>query len=296
MVGEIFCLNAVRTPLAARIGLIALAAQLSAASAFGGMITYTIDPTQSVLTASGSIGGISFQQQIIVQTGPYVTYESLVASFAGIITAQFDNGANTLQIESADVVAQDGGPYAAPWTGSATDQAPPANYGLDVNLFGVGGTTGSGIVPRLLGAIRGFAFSLYGPPENVSNGFDVSQLSVPITSGEFDYVDAAPTGYFPSDTYLASAISGVLSLASASGNLADASGVQTLTVPINTVLTVDATDPIILGAQTIPLDVSLSGTIVATAIVPEPARMGLLFAFALLARRGRIPRARVSSR
>jgi hypothetical protein len=221
-------------------------------------ITYTVDPSQSSLTLSGTWGGYTVVSQL---TAP----NTLIASLAGNITADRDFVQDTLQITGGSVAAQNNGAY--------VDLADtPADFGIVPN----------GSLDNV-GAIVDFAVSLSSLPINSPESFDASQVTADVGSGQFHYVSGGssyPGGpIIVSDTYVA--ISGSLLLASGSASVADADGIETLTIPVGFDLPIETS--LILD----PLAINLSGVIVATAPIPEPASLSVLAvpAFVILCKR-----------
>jgi hypothetical protein len=208
-------------------------------------ISYTVDPTQSVLTLSGALGGQPFQSQV---SG------SLAASYVGTITGNRDFASGTLQITGGNIAAQNGGSYAPPEIVPA-----PGNYGVFQAI------TPSDDDSYFVAVVHDFSFSLSSPLINSISSIDVSQLSATISSGEVDYTDVDPPtleGGFSS-----AAMTGSLQFASGFGSVVDLGNTETLTIPIETVLVIDLNGG--------PLDTQLSGEIVATAALPEPTSVAI---------------------
>jgi hypothetical protein len=242
------------------IGLIAIVVcTWPAAAAFAAEVTYTVDPSQSMLTASGTIDGRILLGQQVESVGPdgsLITYQSLVTSYTGTITADRDTSAKTLQITGGNIVAQNNGPFSGPYY-----NPPLADYGVAVGDFS--------------GAVRNFSFVLSGPVMPSSGSFDAAELSGMITSGEFDFSIASFNGEVLSVDDFSSPIVGDLTLASANASITDADGVETIAIPVNTNFITEVTDPAVFSAP-LPLYLDLSGVIVATSEVPEPAILELL--------------------
>lgn len=76
-----------------------------------------------------------------------------------------------------------------------------------------------------------------------------------------------------------SLIAGNIIFAPGSGSLTDASDIETLTLPID--------DNLSIQADGEPLELNVSGDIVATTVIPEPGAIGLLAASGLLLLRNR---------
>ena len=236
------------------IGLVLVAAVMPVAGAFGDMVTYTVDPARSSLTISGTWGSLPIQPDIAA-TPP--DPNGLAASFVGTITAN-RNLPGSLQIETASIAAQNGGALFAPFMS-------PANYGFN---------TGQ----NEFGAIRGFSFAL-SSPVITSATFDAAILTAVVSSGQLDFAILtakspslpSPPVFDETDGYVAMLAS--LPLESGNATLGDAGGIETLTIPIETSLTLQ------VGGE--PLVVHFSGTIVASDAVPEPATLSL-FALVLV--------------
>jgi len=245
-------------------------------------ITYTIDPTQSVLTGSGTYFGEPLQTITILNgvdpspTGSNILYSGFTVSYAGTITADRDTLADTLTITGGNVAAQDN---------SFLDtldipNAPTAkNYEFGLNTFPANSNDF-----LFQGVIANFSFSVSSPLINSPTAFDASQLTSNIASGQFfgvqDTLEGLGGGLEQGASYDFSApVLGNLAFASGSGSLIDFGGVETLTIPINT--------DVIIQANGEPLDLNLSGEIVATTAIPEPGSLGLLAASGLLLLRRR---------
>jgi hypothetical protein len=220
--------------------------------AWGASITYTVDPTQSLLTLSGSFNGQAFQGE---------GTSGLTASYSGTITADRDFGQNNIQLIGGNIAAENSGMFV-----SLPSETAPADYEFE--------TSGSGGIEseNSLFSVSSFSFSLSSGPIISPISFDTSELSATIDSGELysgeiiysSFAGVAPMGYFNPP----SSITGNLAFASASGSLADTGNVETLDIPVNTDLVVN------IGGS--PLTLQLSGTIVATSTIPEPASLALL--------------------
>ena len=214
-------------------------------------VTYVVDPARSSLSVTGTFAGYPLQPQAGVAGAMATTY-------TGLISAQRDPLAHTLQISGGDISAVVNGtssPLGIGYSGH-TDYA-PADYGF---------TSPSGVTnppsTTFAGALCSFSFSISGPAFAAPELFDVAQLSTSISSGEFYYAFAGPgavVGFSPAN--------GNLVLDSDTGTLIDSGGVETLSLPVSYELTM------LLDGQT--LDLHFSGTIVATD-VPEPASLAIL--------------------
>ncbi len=243
----------------------AVAGLFAGASAFGSNVTYTVDPTRSWLTISGSYQSLPIGPQgimyIQVDSGGPPSPDSLTAFYTGTITAERDTILDTLRITGGSVAAEDNGSWPPP-----VNVPPTANYGTVVSTHSLPGFD-------LLGAVHNFSFSTASPLISAPSNFDASVISALITSGQFDfevirYTEAVPSA--ATDGY--AALGGSLPFAGGSGTLVDADGIETLTIPIDTDLV------FMVDGQ--PLFMHLSGNVVAT--TPEPRSLILLGAPAFL--------------
>jgi hypothetical protein len=153
-------------------------------------------------------------------------------------------------------------------SGSSLPAGTPANFGIE---------TDSGSF--LLSAIRDFAISLSSPNKTRASSFDVSQITAEITSGQVNYFsDSAsqlPGGPF-NGVDAATPIAGSLLFQPGAGAIVDASDIETLSIPFAAGLSIDSIDLGMPGAFDTSLELNLTGTIVATTAVPEPALFGFL--------------------
>jgi len=267
---------------------------ISASAVKAAEITYTVDPTQSVLTASGTVfGSAPFSQQYVGIVDTLDFYPTLSASYSGTITANRNIQANTLQITGGNINAVDNGPYESNYSIATLD-----SYGF---TQAYGSTSGSGSLSggfsiSYQGDLHSFSLSLSSPVITSASNFNASQLSATIMSGTLDSFAIIEAGnplvggmYFYDP---ASYVAGNLAFASSNTSLIDNAGIETLTIPVNTSFTVEVAG--IASALTDdPLDdplsvqIDLSGNIVATGIVPEPVCIGLVLGFAALLMRRR---------
>jgi hypothetical protein len=214
---------------------------LSAVESFGSLITYTVDPTQSELTLSGTVGlGNSIEPQ---EAG------SLVTSYTGTITADRDFVAGTIELMGGNVAAASTGNYIP-----LASSPPSDNYGFYGFVIGNGGGA------TLESAIEQFTFSLQSGLISPTPGFNASLAAGTITSGEVGL--EVFQGFPPPPNYSTAAISGALALAAGDGSLQDNGNLETLAIPIQTEIYLGPSDE---------LPVELSGQLVATATVPEPS-------------------------
>jgi hypothetical protein len=227
------------------------ACALPATVASADVITYTVDPTRSSLTISGTNNGDPLQPQSAVAS-------SLTTSFAGIISASRDS--NTLEITSATAIAQNAGAF------SIGDES-QANYS-----FLAPSSTNLDLV--YWGAIIDFSISMTSPAIGSPTNFDASLVSATIGSGTLEY-GRFSVGEPRSELNIGSitSMSGALTLGHGIATLRDNGGIETLTLPIESDLTDELPGPV---GTTNLLTIHLSGTIVATASVPEPTSLAVL--------------------
>ena len=211
---------------------------------------FTIDPSMSSLTLSGTVPGGSLQEQ-----GP----GSLVTTYSGTIDADYTG--STIQFNSAAADAAINGTW-QPLPGGGAGSA-PADYGATQSTFSV------------FGAGRNIVFNITSGVIAVSSGnFDASQLTISATTGDLDYRYSGGSG--------STDLSGLFgSNAATAGNISIVGGTATLTVPvqITQMLSLNSTND---------TTITLAGTIVATAVVPEGSISALLIAggiFLVVARR-----------
>jgi hypothetical protein len=222
------------------------------AATFAAPVTYNVDSTQSSLTASGTFTFGSNTSAIAAQSPG-----SLVTSYSGTINADLDFGLNSVQFTGGTLTAANSGSYLPGGT--------PGNYGTVTTQFV------NPILFTIDGAVRNFSFS---PTSGVITGpasFNANQLLGTILSGELDYI-TSPFGPAGSPN-----ITGSLVFTSGTATIVDGVGVETLTVPIHTTLTIDPLNPLVTSPNS--LSMQLDGQIVATRdlpIVPEPATLGVL--------------------
>ena len=237
------------------------------------LITYTVDPAQSEFTVSGSLNGLTIASQPVSTIFGQPPPSTLIAGYSGTLTADRDLSANTLQIISGTLSALNNRilPY-TPATSYLT--AAPGNYGIQAEQTSP--PAGD------FAAIRSFSVFVSSGLISWPSSFNATLLTASVLSGEFDYSNLSSTlsnpGVF-TETDGAASITGDLPLASASAALVDSAGVETLTIPIGTDLDFDA------GG--LPVELHLSGTIVATATVPEPDALVFAAVPILLSRRNR---------
>ncbi len=229
-----------KTAFRSLLGALALcvgASQLHAA-------TYVIDQTQSSITITGSALGII----PIVQQSP----GSNVAVIAGSIDATAGGGFLTFTGGVADAVEKPGPYLPGPISGDPPVAGPAAP--ADVALYLGNASTG-----RL--ALRDFAVSLSGSAPLAGNDFDLTALTLTVTSGALDYQVSLL------------ALVGHEEIAGQTANPTEGTGLLvggTLTIPINVSIAFEVTDGDPPGMAV----VNLVGQIVAT--IPEPGTIAML--------------------
>lgn len=225
-----------------------------AAKASAVPLTLTIDPSVSSLTLDGQLSGFTFLEQAA---------GSKTTSYTGTITVDVDNplAPTTISILSGVIDANVNGSWLPKLGGSTgdtdADPTPPAegDYGLKAQLFNQ---------DAAFAAARGLVFDISSGPEAVVGGMFNSTESLAVVSGVFDsWVTPVVGGGggnddLTGDLYLRDATLPTQSSYVISGKTA------TLTIPIRAKL-VDDDD-----------FTAFSGTLVATATIPEPSTLMLL--------------------
>ena len=234
-------------------------------------VTYTVDPTQSVLTLSGTYLGDPLSTSIYGSTEDPVISDGFVISYAGTITADRDFSADTLTINGGNIVA--GNNTYIDNTSPGLPNAPP-----DRNYLIYGGSmiieySGLWSGNSLLGTITGLSLSPSSPVITSPDAFNASEVSI-ASSGEFYCQVTTADNSPPSTSNEDSPTPSSLALGSEYGSLTDSNGLETLSIPLDTDFTLDA------GGN--PVSVNLSGDIVATAVIPEPASLSLVGIYSLL--------------
>ncbi len=221
----------------------AVAGLLVASTALGAQVTYMVDPARSSLVVSNA-GGLLLLDVYSIQSSP----DGLVSAYGGVITGNRDAVLDTLQLTGGSVLAE-------------TTFFVPAGYG-------------PAAPDAAFGTIGSFAFSISSPSITSPVSFDAGQLAAMITSGEFDYGAVTHTSPIVVDSFSEPLAGGNLVLGPGLASLVDVGGIETLTVPVETDLDLEAD-----GASFV---VHLQGTIVATAAVPEPSSLALFGAAVFL--------------
>lgn len=247
-------------PLKTHLFLSAAAVALSCGSAWGTLITYTVDADQSTLILSGIWNG----DAALLRRSP----GSLVTTFGGAIEA--DVTASSIQLLAADLDANVNGSY-SPGTDGQRGQAEAdyAGFFRSHCLFAPG---------NLEVAIRDLALDLAGGPMALSGAntaaqtlpggtFDPQGLSVTATSGSMDHGGTGILGWltgrgrtdFPQDS--------VANDTRLLGSLAAEDLVETLVIPVNAKFQVNMESPLPSAQESIQL--TLRGSIVATRTLPS---------------------------
>jgi len=206
--------------------------------------TYTIDETLSSITITGSALGII---PIIAQSPG-----SNVAVIAGSIDASAGGGFLTFTGGVADAVEKPGPFSPGPISGDPPVAGP--NAPADVALFLGNASTG-----RL--ALRDFAVSLSGSAPLAGNDFDLTALTLTVTSGALDYRVNLLNLF------------GHEEIAGQTANPTEGTGLLvggTLTIPINVSIEFEVVE----GDPPAMAVVNLVGQIVAT--IPEPGTVAML--------------------
>jgi hypothetical protein len=219
-----------------------------------GSIIFNVDPAQSSLRATGSINGDALSTQ---------TTGSDLANYSG--TMEVDLTAGAIQFLGGTVTAGNFASALEPSAGGGSGSA-SANYGhwVSTTLFGYLAASGNS-------AIRGLNLTLdsidTGPIalstlDAATQGFDARNIGVNANSFSVDWLlsghAASPS---VSNKYWYDQNS--------AGTLATVDGIQTLTIPVTVSYRYNSyqTNDSLLG---------LSGTLVATHLVPEPAGVSLI--------------------
>jgi hypothetical protein len=214
----------------------------SASVALGDDVAYTIDPTRSSIAVSGTWGSIPFIAVPEVE-GVIPDNDPLTTSYTGSISANRDFGLGTLQLTGGSISAEDNGAY--------LPSLQPGNYGF-----------ASSLAFSQWVAVRDFVFSLSSPFITSPSSFDSSTISAGIHSGQVDYTLINYLSRPQNEDDSSVSFVGPLPLATGTAFLIDNGNIETLTIPIETDLEIQANDR--------PLALHFSGEIVATATVPEP--------------------------
>lgn len=201
-------------------------------------LAFTIDPVQSHLTLTG----------VIRKSG--LGFSTINPQASGALTAPY-GGTVVTDSDLAQIVFM-GGTFDAGEKGMYMPGPGAGDYGISATLPSPEG--------QLLGAIRNFQFAMFGAAMPLFNGFDLSSVTVSATSGVFEST-VLPT----LDLSNAAA-----TMVAGTGTLTEANQVRTLTLPIDLAFAKD------IPNSSYSLEFSLSGTIIATRPIPEPASGALL--------------------
>lgn len=246
-----------------RVGLLlaGLAASVWCSGAAAAMVTYTIDPSQSELTASGSAlnGAV-----VLLPQAP----GSLTTSYNGTINA--DLSAATFQFLGGALDADVSGNH-IPGPGGVGGPA-PGDYG---------GYFDAGIMGRVDGAVRDLTVEITSGLLTRTGPALVGGTSIAPTNGVIDYVGSgAQAGLFGSQPIPTLAVA---NMAGSDPALTNDGLTETLMVPVEASVVVPLGGPgAMLGTMTslpaLDATITLTGTIVATRLVPEPATLIMLAA------------------
>ncbi len=231
------------------VGVVCIVTLWAAAGAARAVdVTFTLDTPNSVLTMSGDILGATIVQQ---GTG------SLSTTYSGTISAQWTPG--TILFTAAEADANVNGNW-QPAVGGGSGSA-AADYGGKATYM---------VVINITLAGRDAEFGLSSAPiALVGNNFDATQVLITTTSGSVDYRAVNAIGGLVA--------SGTQSLVGGSGNNQAAAVGSLVVTGSDAVLTFPilyTTEFDIPGYGTGA--VTVTGTLVGTAIVPEPATLALV--------------------
>lgn len=220
------------------LAALALATVCSTSSVRAANIAFTIDPAQSHLTLTG----------VIRKSG--LGFSTINPQASGALTAPY--GGTVVTDSDLALIVFMGGTFDAGEKGMYMPGPGAGDYGILATLPSPEG--------QLLGAIRNFQFAMFGSATPLFNGFDLSSVTVSATSGVFEST-VLPTLDLSNAT---------ATMVAGTGTLTEANQVRKLTLPID-----------LAFAEAIPnssysLEISLSGTIIATRPIPEPATGALL--------------------
>jgi len=224
--------------------LAALAVAISIGASHVNAATYTIDQAQSSITITGTALGII----PIIRQSP----GSNVAVIAGSIEASPGGGFLTFAGGVADAIEKPGPFLPGVISGDPPVAGPAAP--ADVALYLANASTG-----RL--ALRNFAVSITGSSPLTGNDFDLTALTLTVTSGSLDY-----------QVNLLGLV-GHEEIAGQTANPTEGTGLLvggTLTIPINVSIEFEVTEGDPPGMAV----VNLVGQIVAT--IPEPGTVAML--------------------
>jgi hypothetical protein len=242
-----------------------LLASLLTVRAHGATVVFTVDATQSALDIAPSLTLPTVNFQTTPQgAGSWTTH------YSGTITAEVT--ATSFQILSANLIAANSGNWLpgidySNYPGDLNDPngyvltPQPANYGIITDLTPLG--TVNGVQGPSPSAIRNLQINLSDASAKVLSGgaFDESGSTTHFSSGIIFYA----SGGSPPITDLVNTVTPgpTLDIANLSGTLSASGGTQTLTLPLSFNLNFPITF--------LQVNDLFSGTIVATAPLPEPS-------------------------
>ncbi len=221
------------------VGLFMGASQVNAA-------TYVIDQAQSTITIGGTVLGII---PIVRQS-----VGSNIAVIAGSIDATAGGGFLTFTGGLADAVEKPGPFLPGVISGDPPVAGPAAP--ADVALFLGNASTG-----RL--ALRDFAITLSGSAPLAGTDFDLTALTITVTSGSMDF-QSTLLNQFGHEEIAGETANPTEGVGTLSGDV--------LTIPINVSIEFEVTEGDPPGMAV----VTLIGQIVATRVIPEPGTIAML--------------------
>lgn len=247
-------------------------------------IIFTLDPSRSAL----SITNANFSESIngsVVASGPLTAQApgSTTTTYSGTLSAVLGAGATpaTITFNSAAAAAAQTGSY-TPTTTSGSGAGGSGTQLADYGLTGAVMQTGSNTTVAINAAADAVVFSLASGTIPINNGtFSLSSINVPI-AGNYAYRSgttafgtirgggAFAPGNPPTPTD-ASALTGTYTVAN---------GIATLTIPID--VTYTSTSSNLSGSGTATVVTEITGTLTATAAVPEPATWAMLLGGSVL--------------
>jgi hypothetical protein len=243
---------------------------LAAATARGAQVTFTVDPAQSSLAIASSTSVFGSPLPTTAQAAG-----SLLAAYSGSIVAEVTPG--TIQIQSGSSLTAGNSGNWLPGTDYSSYPADlddpngyistpvPANYGILTDLTSLGAVLGKqGVSPS---AIRGLVIGLVdSSPKMLTAGtFDEAGTNTDFTAGTVFY----SSGGSPPITDLANTVNpDSFGDAAGQGTLVQLGDTLTLTIPVSFAVN--------YNVNFLAVSTTYTGTIVATALVPEPAGYLLL--------------------
>ena len=237
--------------------LLAVAAvTASAATASADVVSFTIDSSLSDISVGGTFAGDPGTSQFPGSDSSLFTGTLVADVLPGSIS--FPGGSSIDIIDQGTPVAP--GPDALPFSTGVGD------FGLNFDVFLLG------IVPV---AAYDWEFDLTSGSLAVdgAGNFDSSSLGINVLDGDLTFDAGLASGVVPLDGESTTNILG-------GATLVTVGSVQTLTIPIDTSLTFD-------GLQPDDSTITVTGNLVATRVIPEPATatVALLSSGLLLRRR-----------